>query len=144
VPLFLEEMSNNQTVFDKMANQQKISYKNENSNNLRHIKNQKVVKVRQKFSTVGKLRLESSDNDSNNYLENEQIIDIEHISKFNNVKFLGYPQTNNSNQLRHVSKHKMANCNNRAIEIVSKLNLENDFETDMHNDCLYNSYANDS
>jgi len=63
VPLNLEEMSNNQTVFDKMANQQ-ISYKNENSNNLRHIKNQKVVKVRQKFSTVGKLHLESSDNDS--------------------------------------------------------------------------------
>jgi len=61
----------------------------------------------------------------------------------NNVKFLGYPQTKNSNQLRHVSKHKMANCNNRAIEIVSKLNLENDFETDMDNDCQYNSYAND-
>jgi len=87
------------------------------------------------------LHLESSDNDS---LENELIIDKEPIIKLNNVKFLGYPQTKNSNQLRQVSKHKMANCNNRAIEIVGKLNLENDFATDMHNDCQYNSYANDS
>jgi len=104
-----------------MANQQEIPYKNDNSNNLRHFKKQKVLKVRQKFSTVGKLHLESSDNDSYDDLEKEQIIENEPIIKLNNVKFLDYPKTTNSNQIRHVSKHKMANCNNRAVEIVSKL-----------------------
>jgi len=120
---------------------------NENSNNLRHYKNQKGETVRQKFTTFGKLHLESFDNDSYDYLNNEQLIENEESINVNKnlsqVKFLGDPLINNSDKLRHVSKNITSNTKYRAIEIVSKLKLENDFETDMDNDCQYNSYDND-
>jgi len=48
---------------------------------------------------------------------------------------LGDPQTLNSDKLRHESENITSNFKNRAIEIVSNLKLEKDFETDIDNDC---------
>jgi len=112
---------------------------NENSNNLRHYKNQKGETVRRKITTFGKLHLESIDNDSYDYLNNEQFIknedNIDVKKNINTVQFLGDPQTLNSDKLRHESENITSNFKNRAIEIVSNLKLEKDFETDIDNDC---------
>jgi len=86
--------------------------------------------------------LDVSDNNSNNFEDNEQIIENEYENNNDNDKLLGNTSFNKSNNLRYINKNINLN-NKKEFNYDGKLILKEDSESDLNKDCQYKYNAND-